>query len=86
VKLISEIEIEGFRSIRSTILSGLNDFTTLAGLNNSGKSNALRALNSFFNSQTDLGTEIDVDADGAHMCSKENAFRSEQVPGAQRDG
>jgi hypothetical protein len=47
VKLISEIEIEGFRSIRSTILSGLNDFTTLAGLNNSGKSNALRALNSF---------------------------------------
>lgn len=63
MKLISEIEIKGFRSIRSCKLEGLGDFTTFAGLNNSGKSNVLRALNAFFNGETDEGSELNVDAD-----------------------
>jgi hypothetical protein len=45
---IRDIEIGRFRSIRDAKLSGLQDFSVLAGLNNSGKSNFLRALNLFF--------------------------------------
>jgi len=63
MKLISQIEIKGFRSIRSIKLDGLEDFTAFAGLNNSGKSNVLRALNAFFNGLTDNDKPLDVDKD-----------------------
>ena len=63
MKLISRIEIRGFRSIRHCVVDGLADFTTLAGLNNSGKSNILRALNAFFSGQTDDGRWLDVAED-----------------------
>ncbi|MGQ9652415.1 MAG: ATP-dependent nuclease [Phycisphaerae bacterium] len=63
MRLISKVSIEGFRSIRQAELEGLSGFTALAGLNNSGKSNTLRALNAFFNDETDPGNPIDVDAD-----------------------
>jgi hypothetical protein len=63
MKLISEVQIKGFRSIRDTRLSGLGDFTTFAGLNNSGKSNILRALNAFFNGETDPRQLLDLDRD-----------------------
>lgn len=63
MNLLSQIEIKGFRSIRSTTVSSMSDFTAFAGLNNSGKSNVLRALNAFFNGQTDLGEELNVDDD-----------------------
>ncbi|MHB8522842.1 MAG: ATP-dependent nuclease [Limisphaerales bacterium] len=45
---IRDIEISRFRSIRDAKLADLQDFSVLAGLNNSGKSNFLRALNLFF--------------------------------------
>jgi hypothetical protein len=63
VRLISRIEIRGFRSIRHCAVDGLDDFTALAGLNNSGKSNVLRALNAFFTGETDERTPLDVAAD-----------------------
>ena len=63
MNLISRIEITGFRSIRSTEVTRMSDFTAFAGLNNSGKSNVLRALNAFFNGQTDLGEELNFDDD-----------------------
>ncbi len=63
MKLISQIEIKGFRSIRSVKLSGLDNFTAFAGLNNSGKSNVLRALNVFFNGETDEGKPLIFDKD-----------------------
>ncbi|MFH0812695.1 MAG: AAA family ATPase [Pseudomonadota bacterium] len=63
MKFISEVEIKGLRSIRYCKLKGINDFTAFAGLNNSGKSNFLRALNAFFNDQTDQDIWIDVDSD-----------------------
>jgi len=63
VILISRIIIEGFRSIRQAVIEPLADFTSLAGLNNSGKSNVLRALNAFFNDETDPGQLVDVDTD-----------------------
>jgi AAA15 family ATPase/GTPase len=47
MKLISQIEIDHFRSVRDETITALGDFTALAGPNNSGKSNILRALNAF---------------------------------------
>jgi hypothetical protein len=61
--LISKVQIEGFRSIRKAMIEPLDSFTTFAGLNNSGKSNVLRALNGFFTGQTDEGVPLDVDRD-----------------------
>lgn len=55
---IRHIEIKNFRSIRSLSLDA-NDLTTLVGDNDSGKSNVLRALNLFFNGQTDPGQSLD---------------------------
>jgi predicted ATP-dependent endonuclease of OLD family len=63
MRLITEIKIEGFRSIRSALIPLTADLTSFAGLNNSGKSNVLRALNAFFNGETDPGKVIDVDRD-----------------------
>jgi len=63
MKLISEVEIRGFRSIQLAKLDEIGDFTCFAGLNNSGKSNILRSLNAFFNGQTEEGQFLDVDKD-----------------------
>jgi predicted ATP-dependent endonuclease of OLD family len=63
MKLITNIRIAGFRSIREADLEVGTDLTAFAGLNNSGKSNVLRALNAFFNNETDVGQSINVDRD-----------------------
>jgi len=53
MKLMSKVAIKSFRSIREDTVTDLGDFTAFAGLNNSGKSNVLRALNAFFNIDRD---------------------------------
>ena len=63
MKLISEIEIDHFRSIKSDRITGLGDFTAFAGLNNSGKSNVLRALHAFFTNKTDANVPLSIDTD-----------------------
>lgn len=63
MKLISQVRIEGFRSLREVTLEGLGDFSVLAGLNNSGKSNVLRALNAFFNDEVEPGIPLRVSED-----------------------
>lgn len=63
MKLISEIEIDHFRSIKFGLIAGLGDFTAFAGLNNSGKSNVLRALHAFFINKTDADTPLSIDSD-----------------------
>lgn len=63
MKLLDEIQVRGFRSLRDVSVSGLGSLSSFAGLNNSGKSNLLRALNAFFAGETDPGTPIDVDTD-----------------------
>lgn len=63
MKLITRVRIEGFRSIRDADIEGVGSFTALAGLNNSGKSNVLRALNAFFNEETDPERRLQVDSD-----------------------
>lgn len=61
--LITQIEIQGFRSIQNAVVEPLSHFTAIAGVNNSGKSNVLRALNAFFNDETDAGQPTNVDYD-----------------------
>jgi AAA ATPase domain len=60
---LTRVSIQNFRSIADALIGPLGDFTALAGLNNSGKSNVLRALNVFFNDTVDGVTPLDVDAD-----------------------
>lgn len=63
MKLISKVSIESFRSIRKDRVEDLGDLTAIAGLNNSGKSNLLRALNAFFSGETDPSSPLTVDDD-----------------------
>jgi AAA15 family ATPase/GTPase len=52
-KIIKKIIISGFRSIENETISA-SDINIFSGTNDSGKSNILRALNLFFNSQSDF--------------------------------
>jgi AAA15 family ATPase/GTPase len=63
MRLISRVAVKSFRSIRGDTIEDLGDFTAFAGLNNSGKSNVLRALNAFFSGETDPGVAVNVDND-----------------------
>lgn len=63
MKLISDVEIKGFRSIRDAQVKDLGDFTALAGLNNSGKSSILRALSAFFTGNSEPGRPLEFEND-----------------------
>jgi len=65
MKLISGIRIKGFRSIQDSAksLDSLDNFCSFAGLNNSGKSNVLRALNAFFTGYTDQLSSLAFNTD-----------------------
>ena len=52
--IIDFIRIKNFRSIRNEVIDA-KDMNILVGLNDVGKSNVLKALNLFFNGQTDYG-------------------------------
>ena len=56
---INKVEISYFRSIYSSTLKSLSDLSVLCGKNDTGKSNYLRALNLFFNNETDWKTPLD---------------------------
>lgn len=53
MQIVNYVRIENFRSIRLLTLDGLDPYSPLVGLNSSGKSNVLRALNLFFNGHVD---------------------------------
>lgn len=55
MKFLTRVSIQDFRSIASAELEGLQDVTPIVGLNGSGKSNFLRALNAFFNGEIERG-------------------------------
>lgn len=63
MKLVRKIEVSNFRSIRQVTLDNLGDFSAFVGLNNSGKSNFLRALNSFFTDEVEPGQPLSVESD-----------------------
>lgn len=53
LSVIEYVQIENFRSIRSAEITEIGDYAPIIGLNSSGKSNVLRALNLFFNGYLD---------------------------------
>ncbi len=63
MRLIEKVEINYFRSLYKGQLDNAGDLNILFGRNDSGKSNFLRALNLFFNYETDLEREPDFDID-----------------------
>lgn len=60
--MIKSITIKNFRSIVDETIE-FSNFTCLVGNNDCGKSNVLKALNLFFNNQTDFNTEFNFDRD-----------------------
>lgn len=66
MELLSQIEISYFRSIYKEQLDNLKGTNVLFGRNDSGKSNVLRALNLFFNNQTNPGEYFDFEKDFCH--------------------
>ena len=59
MELIKTIKIEGLRSIQIQDLLEIGSLNVFVGRNSSGKSNALRALNLFFNGTIEPGKTID---------------------------
>lgn len=63
---ISSVQIKNFRSIRNEIIKP-TDFNVLVGTNDVGKSNVLKALNLFFNNQTDYNKIFDFNNDFTYL-------------------
>ncbi len=73
---ITQIEIRNFRSARNLSIAP-DRFAVLVGKNDSGKSNVLRALNLFFNDETDTGEELNFDID--HNIFNQPNRRAKQI-------
>ncbi len=60
MKLIDKIEIKYFRSFyeKKVEIIDLKDLNIFSGKNDCGKSNILRALNLFFNNETEIGKKL----------------------------
>lgn len=60
---IKQIKIKNFRSIDILDLKVNSQMNIFVGLNDAGKSNVLKALNLFFNNETDYGRAFNFDTD-----------------------
>jgi AAA15 family ATPase/GTPase len=78
---IDKIEISYFRSIYNLKLDGLQDLSVLSGKNDCGKSNILKALNLFFNNETDWKNPLDFQQDFSYK--RLNEVRKETIKGRQ---
>lgn len=63
MRLIDSVEVNYFRSLYKANFDKAGDLNLLFGRNDSGKSNFLRALNLFFNYETDLDRDPDFKID-----------------------
>lgn len=61
--LVTDVEIEDFRSIQRGSLEVTSGYVPIVGPNNSGKSNILRALNLFFNDEVEPGRSLNLNLD-----------------------
>lgn len=75
MKLITEVSIRGFRSLRQQELPRIGSYTTLVGKNSSGKSNVLRALNLFFNNRIEPDKPLDFLRDTFGYLLAEKGFK-----------
>lgn len=81
MEVISQIEIRYFRSIHYMKITNGKSLNIISGANDAGKSNILKALNLFFNYQTDFLTDIDFYRD--FNLSRLREVRQESVKGKQ---
>lgn len=78
MKIIRQIEIRKFRSIKSSTKDlDCADLNVLVGQNDNGKSNVLRALNLFFNAETDVGQAFRFDEDYCYHAESGTGIRRE---------
>ena len=66
---IKRIHIKNFRSVVDEMIT-LKDLNCFVGLNDSGKSNVLKALNLFFNGETDFDTPLDFENDYSKLAKR----------------
>ena len=66
---IKRIRIKNFRSLVDETIE-FSDVNFFVGKNDCGKSNVLKALNLFFNNQTDLETPFDFSSDYSKFAKK----------------
>ncbi len=59
MQIIDRVEINYFRSIYSININKTSDINLFVGANDAGKSNLLKALNLFFNNQSELNYDFD---------------------------
>ena len=59
MRIIEKVEISYFRSVYSLSLANCEDVNILIGQNDAGKSNVLKALNLFFNNETELKSPVE---------------------------
>ena len=64
--IIRSIRIRNFRSIRNVVIN-VSNMNIFVGLNDVGKSNVLKALNLFFNNNTDYDAEFDFSKDFSYL-------------------
>lgn len=67
--IIKSIHIKNFRSIVDETIE-LKDFNCFVGKNDSGKSNVLKALNLFFNGETDYDSKLNFDEDYSQFAKR----------------
>lgn len=78
---ISSIEIYYFRSIYRLHLKNMNHLNIFSGKNDYGKSNILKALNLFFNNETDWKVPIDFTKD--YSIHRRDQVTKETIKGRQ---
>lgn len=81
MKIIESITIRYFRSVYTVSLNPCNDITILAGKNDAGKSNILKALNLFFCQQTDYQTVLNFSED--YSLTRKEEVRKDTIRGQQ---
>lgn len=81
MKIINKIIIKYFRSIYTASVSECLELNVISGRNDCGKSNTLRALNLFFNGQTDWERTISFYED--FSIQRLDSVRKESVKGRQ---
>lgn len=59
MRIIEAITIRYYRSVYNVTISPCNDITVITGKNDVGKSNILKAMNLFFNQQSDYNNNFD---------------------------
>lgn len=81
MKIIESITIRYFRSVYTLTLSQCKDITVISGANDVGKSNILKALNLFFNKQSDFNTNFNFEDDYSILRKEE--VKKETIRGQQ---